>query len=120
MLANEAKEPLLRQPVVPIPTSTLPSGSSEKDDAFQSNGQNTSKKAQIPRRASGSAKKYQMQTSLRSNGSANSHLSETQSAPSSPLQFLKRICLCGRRDPSQMNMEQLQKAQERAKKVGQV
>lgn len=52
---------------------------------------------QIQRRASGSAKKYQMSVGMRTNGTTTTQIEEngTQSAPSSPLKLLKRICLCG-------------------------
>ncbi|CAD5228753.1 unnamed protein product [Bursaphelenchus xylophilus] len=44
------------------------------------------------------------------------HLNGTQSAPSSPLRLLKRICLCGRRETSHMDLHHLQEAHDRHKK----
>ncbi|KAI6175951.1 Leucine Rich repeat-containing domain protein [Aphelenchoides bicaudatus] len=76
----------------------------------------------IQRRPSGSARKYQMsaRTSTRSNGSAatvNSELTSTSSPPpNSPLRLLKSLCLCGHRDTEQLDFDQLQKANRRAKR----
>ncbi|KAI6187327.1 hypothetical protein M3Y98_00231000 [Aphelenchoides besseyi] len=106
-IADQTTEPLLRYPAVAV---TKSDGNATTSNAAPS----------IQRRASGSARRYQMNASMRSNGSATSELaSSTTSPPSSPLRLLlKNLCLCGRQQTAaQLDFDQLQRAHERAKRV---
>ncbi|KAI6236259.1 hypothetical protein M3Y95_00138400 [Aphelenchoides besseyi] len=106
-IADQTTEPLLRYPAVAV---TKTDGTATTSNAAPS----------IQRRASGSARRYQMNASMRSNGSATSELaSSTASPPSSPIRLLKNLCLCGhhQQTSAQLDFDQLQRAHERAKRM---